>query len=368
MVTVKQSVYDDFVCIADKCPDTCCKGWEIGVDEEAMQRFKDYNGPMKTYIDWAVDYKKGVIRFDRDGMCSLLNSAGLCSLVLEEGEDFICDICHTYPRHVEEYEGVREYSLSLSCPYATHLIVSEEKASYKVEEDDTPDPLEEDFEDFDLLLYTKIEDSRNVLYSIIQMRRIPLIDRMRLCLTLADKLQELLNADEIYKMDDIISEWSQLNFSDIDYSDIIAGIIPDTYDYFCDNYTLLEKMELLRDDWTDILRSARKLIMIGREGYEKAVAKCCDPLTEKNKEHYLENVLMAQIYTYYLGAVYDDSLYAKVAMSVFFVLMAEFLTLAEGMDSKLGISPERYEMIIYRLAREFEHSDVNLDLADKWFS
>ena len=30
----KPVYYDDFRCIADKCPDSCCKEWEVQVDEK----------------------------------------------------------------------------------------------------------------------------------------------------------------------------------------------------------------------------------------------------------------------------------------------------------------------------------------------
>ena len=33
--------YDDFVCIADKCPQTCCAGWQIEIDTDALKRYRD---------------------------------------------------------------------------------------------------------------------------------------------------------------------------------------------------------------------------------------------------------------------------------------------------------------------------------------
>ncbi len=34
--------YEQFSCIAGVCPDTCCAGWQIVIDEEA---------PKKCYVD-----------------------------------------------------------------------------------------------------------------------------------------------------------------------------------------------------------------------------------------------------------------------------------------------------------------------------
>ena len=38
MKLLKPDFYDDFVCIASRCRDTCCAGWEIEVDEETLKK------------------------------------------------------------------------------------------------------------------------------------------------------------------------------------------------------------------------------------------------------------------------------------------------------------------------------------------
>ena len=40
MFTIKPDFYDSFKCIADKCTDSCCIGWEIDVDKNAIQRIE----------------------------------------------------------------------------------------------------------------------------------------------------------------------------------------------------------------------------------------------------------------------------------------------------------------------------------------
>ena len=48
MLNTVPDYYKKFSCIADKCPDTCCAGWEIVVDDE-------YN-PTIIYKEPAKDY------------------------------------------------------------------------------------------------------------------------------------------------------------------------------------------------------------------------------------------------------------------------------------------------------------------------
>lgn len=37
MKLLKPDFYDGFACIASRCRDTCCAGWEIEVDEETLK-------------------------------------------------------------------------------------------------------------------------------------------------------------------------------------------------------------------------------------------------------------------------------------------------------------------------------------------
>lgn len=48
----------------------------------------------------------------------MLNEQGLCDIYTEAGPSMLCGTCRDYPRHREEYEGVVELSLSLSCAEA----------------------------------------------------------------------------------------------------------------------------------------------------------------------------------------------------------------------------------------------------------
>ena len=51
---------------------------------------------------------------------------------------------------MEEFDGIREWSLSLSCPAAAEMMLNRKEAlSFVVEEDENEDPLEAEFEDFD---------------------------------------------------------------------------------------------------------------------------------------------------------------------------------------------------------------------------
>lgn len=52
----------------------------------------------------------------KEKRCAFLEPDNLCSMYTELGAKGLCRTCRLYPRHVEEFEGVREITLSVSCP------------------------------------------------------------------------------------------------------------------------------------------------------------------------------------------------------------------------------------------------------------
>ena len=36
---LKPHFYDQFVCTAGDCPDTCCAGWQIVIDKETLKKY-----------------------------------------------------------------------------------------------------------------------------------------------------------------------------------------------------------------------------------------------------------------------------------------------------------------------------------------
>ena len=60
--------YEAFSCTADACEDTCCAGWQIVVDEEALERYRAEKGPYRKKLREAVCWRDGTFR--QDPLCS----------------------------------------------------------------------------------------------------------------------------------------------------------------------------------------------------------------------------------------------------------------------------------------------------------
>ena len=184
---LKPHFYDQFVCTAGDCPDTCCAGWQIVIDEDSLERYgnekSEFGKRLRNSIDWEEE-----CFYQNNRRCAFLNDENLCDLYKALGPDSLCDTCRLYPRHTEEYEGLRELSLSLSCPEAARIILScKEPVRFLEEETDE----EDDFEEFDFMMFSQLEDTRDVLFRILQNRELPLQERMTA--QIADAIMDCLN-------------------------------------------------------------------------------------------------------------------------------------------------------------------------------
>ena len=117
--------YLDFSCIADNCKHSCCIGWEIDVDEKAMQKYFSLEGEYSENIINSIE-KKGTPHFklSENDRCPHLNEKGLCNIILNCGENCLCDICREHPRFYNFTNTGKEVGLGISCEAACKLILN----------------------------------------------------------------------------------------------------------------------------------------------------------------------------------------------------------------------------------------------------
>ncbi|MBE5882833.1 MAG: hypothetical protein E7291_00165 [Lachnospiraceae bacterium] len=368
---VRPDYFDEFRCTAEQCPDTCCAGWQIMIDDASLKKYAEDTSAFKATLRKGIDWQEGsFIQYNR--RCSMLNEHNLCSLILEKGEDWLCETCSRYPRHVEEYEGVREWSLSLSCPVAAELILNRtEAAAYLVDEDDEQDPLQEEFEDFDLLLFTQLEDARKVIFHILRNRNCSIRYRKKIICELARKMQACVDENRLFDMDDLIADYEK-------YGQIQAPIEEEAYEdaetqymRMCRGFSYLEKLERLREEWSEVLQETKSTLYSGGlERYNKICSefqKEFGPGGSRNLqwELYQENLLFFFLYTYFCGAVYDDWIYSKAAFSIFSADFIQEFVMCKWILADKYIDMHDFVEIAYRYAREVEHSDENLNFLEE---
>ena len=127
MKTIYPKYFESFKCLASLCPDTCCAGWEIVINEEYQRLYKESSAPSAIEAAEAMytDDDGDVCLKLNNGRCPMLNDNNLCRLYIDMGESALCDVCRTYPRFNKDFETYIFSGLSLSCPEAARLILSD---------------------------------------------------------------------------------------------------------------------------------------------------------------------------------------------------------------------------------------------------
>lgn len=132
----KPAYFDKFHCIADKCPDSCCKEWEVEVDEQSAAFYRNLEGPLGDRLCAVLkdDPEWGTVMTIEDGRCPMWRADGLCRIQAELGHDALCKTCRDFPRLIHDYGTFRELGLELSCPEAARLILTSPTAPLVTEE------------------------------------------------------------------------------------------------------------------------------------------------------------------------------------------------------------------------------------------
>lgn len=126
MKTVFPDYYSQFKCIADRCRHTCCVGWEIDVDDAALAAYQKVPGDLgqKLHQNIILDACPH-FKLTAEERCPFLNEQNLCELILELGEDSLCQICSDHPRFYNFFSDRTEQGLGLCCEAAAELILSQ---------------------------------------------------------------------------------------------------------------------------------------------------------------------------------------------------------------------------------------------------
>ena len=128
------SYYKKFKCIADKCTHSCCVGWEIDVDDDALAVYESLSEGYGKEIKNSIDFS-GTPHFklELNDRCPHLDETGLCKIIKNYGEGFLCHICSEHPRFYNNTSKGMEVGLGMSCEEAARIILTADSFGEVVE-------------------------------------------------------------------------------------------------------------------------------------------------------------------------------------------------------------------------------------------
>lgn len=360
--------YDDFRCIANQCEATCCAGWQIVIDEESLQRYKRVSKHFQERMKKGVNFKEGVFFQKEQKRCAFLNINNLCDMYTALGEDALCETCKRYPRHIEEFENVREFTLSISCPEVARILLSKkEQVTFYDKEIQEAD---EEFDDFNPMLYAQLVEARKELISILQDRTLEVGIRAALCWRFVMEFQDTMDEGILLTKEsmsshikdkqwrsDIILEWQEWHKEEFNSYQNIKTL-----------FGLLWKLEFLSEDWEERLLEVEHILY---ENGQVAYTNLQKEFLAWQKQEFPEWEIIAEqllvyfVSTYFCGAVYDEYVASKMKLAIVSTFYIREFMMAQWRKNGGVYSKNELLKVVYRYSRELEHSDENLCLMDK---
>jgi len=127
----------EFECIAGKCKDSCCVGWDVDIDKITFrQYYKVQDKDMKrmfqknvhnndNYLSSDVDY--GKVKLTSGKRCPFLDEENYCIIYSKLGEEYLSNVCTSFPRIINIVDGCYEMSLDVACPEAARILLLKEE-------------------------------------------------------------------------------------------------------------------------------------------------------------------------------------------------------------------------------------------------
>jgi len=306
MKTIVPEYYPDFSCIADLCRHSCCKGWEIDIDAESLARYREIPGEMGKELRENIidDGETAQFRLSEEERCPFLNERGLCRLILNLGEESLCQICTDHPRFRNFFSDRTEIGLGLCCEAACHLILNRKNPVKLItlQEGGASERLTE--------AETEVLAVREKLFGILQDRTKPLKERIRQVKTLLD--------------------------------------VPEEYDWKREGKKLLE-LERMDEDWTALLTELRE------NPHPKSVPENSEWDTAS------EQLLHYLLYRHLPKAEdgYEAGMIARRMLYIWELARVLCAADAEKRHKKPQISD--FEEVCRLLSSELEYSEENMD-------
>lgn len=357
--------YKEFHCIAEKCKDSCCIGWEIDIDEETLEYYKSIPGAFGRRLKENMIEGEETSFALHKGRCAFLNEKNLCDICTELGETSLCEICLEYPRFTVEYGAVREKCLGLSCEEAGRLIfekdtsmcleetVLEEQYQWKEEEEEY-EVCEGEMDDTQ---YPFLETARDYVLELLKNREKNIEERAKGIILFASIVQNKMNEGDFSDIGQVIEEYR---------SCIEAGkkeeppdsVWQERFRLYQARMDVYEELELLDKEWDTVFREMKEQYK-DTASYKQMQKEFIAHYTRKDIEY--EHLLVYFVFRYGMKAVYDCNFLEKIQFSIVsFLVIRDMDALCFQKKGRFGLE-ERIDMArIY--SKEVEHSEDNLEM------
>ena len=192
-----------FRCIGPTCEDTCCRNWNIPLDQATYEAYAGFPADklgdlVSAFVSITPSSPSpnlyAEINLTPAGACAFFDADRLCRIQKEYGASLLSATCSSFPRIMNRVGATLEGSLSLSCPEAARNVLLDEEFL-----DRSADLHSGDFRTDNFLwlahpLAASYGDIRTLLLEIVHDRSMTMSDRL---LRIGDFCQRLEAAGDV---------------------------------------------------------------------------------------------------------------------------------------------------------------------------
>ena len=360
--------FKDFKCIASKCEDTCCAGWGIVIDDATYDRYKNVQGEFGDRLRSEIVHEAGENIFVLKGNnCPFLNEEKTCDIYINIGEENLCYTCQQYPRYTEEFGSLREVGISLSCPEAARIMLNNsKKVEFELSENNE---VVSSYNDINAQLFIELLQSRKIVMDIIQDRTIDLRKRAVVALLFVDEIQEKIDESEIKEIKSVREKYLDKGFLEElineleEYRDNEGSKYDDMHEYF---KVFKDLKHITPDDplgLNDALRyfwqtdEDEELYIIKHRQFEEYY---------KDKLYKFENILVYFVFRYFMKAVFDYDILAKIKTALVSYMIIRELAVVRYIENN-EFTDEDMVDIAHTYSKDIEHLEENIEALAELF-
>lgn len=347
---LQPNYYDYFECIADKCKDNCCIGWEIDIDNDTYEEYAKIGGTLGDRLKKSIKTVDGVHSFklDKNERCPFLNSNNLCDIICELGKEKLCHICKHHPRYINNYEGITEIGLGLACEEACRIILNQQSPTYIIDSDTKQKFI---LEGSNSKTLTYLYKARDIIISLLQNRNYNIQQRLYATVALCEYIHNdwfsdksddelIMSLGKLEKETEIIFNSIDKNTDNCitdDKNKLVSLIISD--------YT---KLEVLDNKWIALINNTLSYIDNNN---------CLLDFNFNHSDLIFENILVYFMHRYFIENCLNDCIIENAFyMLSEYVLIKSLYAYCQNIGNNYTI-----EDIVHSYSKEIEYSDKNME-------
>ena len=355
--------FDDFKCIASECEDTCCAGWGIVIDDESYKNYMNVKGEFGERLRSKIVTEGSENIFVlKDDDCPFLTENKMCDIYNNLGEDSLCYTCRQYPRVMEEFGSLREVCLSLSCPEACRIILkSDKRVGFKLTEDDEEVTR---YNDINAMLYLNLMQCRNIVFKILQNRDMDLNKRVSIILKFIGEVQDKIDSNLIQGIKDSISKYSDNKFIEDVAIDIQNYKSNESikYNNVYEIFKVFKELKHINPNDPLALEDALRYFWQSEED-EYIYLEKHNQFDNyfSDKIYKFENLLVYFVFRYFMKAVFDYDVLAKIKTALVSYIMIKELLIVRWIEEGGKLTENDLVEIAHTYSKDVEHLEENIE-------